>query len=341
MQNIKTIKNERIKWIDQAKGIGLFFVMLGHTYLDEKYIFWFTSFHMALFFFLSGCTFQYYEDWRGFIKKKIIGLLVPYCTFSIIIVLYNYILAILYENKYNLFSNILSYILQIRHTHLWFLTCLFFSEIVFYIIYDKFLKHRKIGIIYFFVAICGVVIEFIYRYFININLIWNIDLVPLGVSFMTIGYIYKQIENKTINVILWITIIFTFLGSAIANFTINGKVDWWANSFGNPILFILSSIFGTLFIILICKSISINLFIFFGKNTILWYGLHRIVIDLIFVIYNKIGINMIYGSIESFIFAIISVILTIIALIPVNYIALKWCPYLLGKRTLKINKLNY
>lgn len=49
MENIES----RIEWIDIAKGIGILFVMLGHCYLDTKYTFWFISFHMALFFFLS------------------------------------------------------------------------------------------------------------------------------------------------------------------------------------------------------------------------------------------------------------------------------------------------
>lgn len=74
MENIES----RIEWIDIAKGIGILFVMLGHCYLDTKYTFWFISFHMALFFFLSGYTFRIKEDYNSFVKKKIKALLVPY-----------------------------------------------------------------------------------------------------------------------------------------------------------------------------------------------------------------------------------------------------------------------
>ena len=45
---------KRIEWIDTAKGIGILMVMLGHNYLDWKFVFWCYSCHMALFFFLSG-----------------------------------------------------------------------------------------------------------------------------------------------------------------------------------------------------------------------------------------------------------------------------------------------
>lgn len=44
---------ERIQWIDEAKGIGILLVMFGHCYLHWDFCFWFYSFHMALFFFLS------------------------------------------------------------------------------------------------------------------------------------------------------------------------------------------------------------------------------------------------------------------------------------------------
>lgn len=66
MENIES----RIEWIDIAKGIGILFVMLGHCYLDTKYTFWFISFHMALFFFLSSYTFRIKEDYNSFVKKK-------------------------------------------------------------------------------------------------------------------------------------------------------------------------------------------------------------------------------------------------------------------------------
>ena len=50
-------KTQRLDWIDISKAFGIIFVMFGHCYLKWQYCFWFYSFHMALFFFLSGYTF--------------------------------------------------------------------------------------------------------------------------------------------------------------------------------------------------------------------------------------------------------------------------------------------
>lgn len=61
---------KRIEWIDTAKGIGILMVMLGHDYLDWKFVFWCYSCHMALFFFLSGCTFKLLCRFQIFFKKE-------------------------------------------------------------------------------------------------------------------------------------------------------------------------------------------------------------------------------------------------------------------------------
>ncbi len=76
----------RIDWIDCAKGIGMLLVVFGHTVrvpgsdaeqLVRGAIF---SFHMPLFFILSGMTFHYSEDDAHFVrntKRAAVHLLLP------------------------------------------------------------------------------------------------------------------------------------------------------------------------------------------------------------------------------------------------------------------------
>ena len=57
--------SERYTWIDCIKGIGIFLVVLGHIYKDNYIGQWIYSFHMPLFFMLSGylmCTKS--VDWK-------------------------------------------------------------------------------------------------------------------------------------------------------------------------------------------------------------------------------------------------------------------------------------
>ena len=50
------ILKERVKWIDYAKAFAIFFVVIGHVDTGNYFTDWIYSFHMPLFFFLSGIT---------------------------------------------------------------------------------------------------------------------------------------------------------------------------------------------------------------------------------------------------------------------------------------------
>lgn len=84
------MKNEkRIEWIDAARGIGILLVILGHSYmvLGSEANRLILSFHMPLFFFLSGfCTKNSIVDkpWKEYIIGKIQTLLVPQFVLGVI-----------------------------------------------------------------------------------------------------------------------------------------------------------------------------------------------------------------------------------------------------------------
>ncbi|WP_009631151.1 acyltransferase family protein [Synechocystis sp. PCC 7509] len=91
-------KKNRIYWIDYAKGIGIFLVVLGHVCrgLEESSILapsiaksinqWIYAFHMPIFFFLSGLLIQYgvSKSFRTFIVDKLKTIAYPYFVWSII-----------------------------------------------------------------------------------------------------------------------------------------------------------------------------------------------------------------------------------------------------------------
>ena len=63
---------KRINWIDVAKGIGIFIIVLGHvlkTGFLRQLIF---SFHVPFFFLLSGVTLNTNQKFLNFVKKKIL-----------------------------------------------------------------------------------------------------------------------------------------------------------------------------------------------------------------------------------------------------------------------------
>ena len=86
-------KEKRIEWVDIAKGIAILLVIIGHTVkfgsLSRNIIF---SFHMPLFFILSGYTFRPATNAKTFFKhlrKNFLHLILPCLGVSLFIVTYN------------------------------------------------------------------------------------------------------------------------------------------------------------------------------------------------------------------------------------------------------------
>ena len=81
----------RIGWVDAAKGLAILLVIVGHTVesgtFTRNIIF---SFHIPLFFLLSGYTFRPSANWADFfyrVKKDAVRLLVPYVLSGLVIAL--------------------------------------------------------------------------------------------------------------------------------------------------------------------------------------------------------------------------------------------------------------
>ena len=147
--NAKGPMSQRIEWLDVAKGLGIIFVIYGHTiFKDELWRIWIYSFHMPLFFFLSGITYneEKYSDGRKFLVSKIKGILIPYFIFCVIALLRNIV-----EQLYMLLTmgkafdgavlvkKVIGIVVALRGSAwacaAWFLPCIF---VVFILMYGTF-----------------------------------------------------------------------------------------------------------------------------------------------------------------------------------------------------------
>ena len=116
--------NRRIEWIDAAKGIGIILVVLGHMTIPRLAKLFIYSFHMPLFFFISG-----YLHKRNFSVKwcarKVDALIVPYWMYGVIIMC-----AMSAIGRWGWMEMIERMVKGIGVDPLWFLVCLFFSETI-------------------------------------------------------------------------------------------------------------------------------------------------------------------------------------------------------------------
>ena len=90
MCNQSITESTRQTWIDELKGVAIFFVVLGHMpYVSDTVILkhMIYSFHMPLFFILAGCTAaisaKRYSNYV-FLKNRFISLFIPYIAWCII-----------------------------------------------------------------------------------------------------------------------------------------------------------------------------------------------------------------------------------------------------------------
>lgn len=333
MENIES----RIEWIDIAKGLGILFVMLGHCYLDTKYTFWFISFHMALFFFLSGYTFRIKEKYFSFLNKKIKLLLVPYLFFVIVTMLCNGLLAATHGNNYNVIGIAKLYLIQNRYTLLWFLTCLFITEQFMFLLERLYLRLGSKKEYWIIASSVEFILFYFYRTRIGIDLPWNADLVLIGLAFMNFGkYIreielMKKIQKKTLllgSILLFLCICFSGY-----NYFHFGKVDWYSNQYGNVWLYLVSAFSGVFATIFLASRIKCRKLALLGRNSLVFYGLHRLIIDnLVFVVYPRLGIEINAESAFSVIFAVVSVLIAVSILALFNYYVVKYIPWCLGRK---------
>lgn len=138
---------KRLEFLDIAKGIGILLVVIAHIYAfnpvirDRLSVVWIYSFHMPLFFIITGMLLKYKgtdESIKDFLIKRVKSLIIPYIIFSIVTVG-----TLKIVGEANIKQMLINTLLCIGVDVLWFLPALMFSEIIFYIL-KKLIKNSII-----------------------------------------------------------------------------------------------------------------------------------------------------------------------------------------------------
>lgn len=335
---------ERIKWIDILRAIAIIFVVIGHTLTEGEVQTYFYSFHIPLFFFISGMLFKNKEEkFATFLIKKIKQLLVPYFCFGIVSILIYAILGKLAANSLgrgNIDGNILMNVLGLLYGSaktghlkynlpLWFLPCLFSTNIIFYFAI-KILKENKIIIL---VPICAV-FGYVINYHTNISCLpYGLDTAITMLVFFSLGFLFfKSLEKaKAIynNKFLLIGLAIITLAVGMLVGLKNGRVRYSADVYNNILLFYISSILSIIGYIGISVIINKCKFLeYIGQKTLAILVMHKmpILFFQIAIPYTKNALaqnNLIIGIVVAF----ISILLCLVA----NIIIEKYLPFLYGK----------
>lgn len=138
-------KNERVNWVDAAKGVGIFLVVFGHVWrglnssniLSNETVYASIDnaiylFHMPLFFILSGMFFEKTILRDGFVRallRRIETLLYPLILWSYISALFLFIAGSLTNRGGLTLAEVVLYPLPPKDVY-WFLAALFIIQLI-------------------------------------------------------------------------------------------------------------------------------------------------------------------------------------------------------------------
>lgn len=249
---------------------GILLVVLGHSGEDIPYLSkWIYSFHMPLFIFISGYLLDYTSkngimkiNYKFFIKKKFIRLLIPYFLISSLAYIPKYLLGKFALRPLNL--DMKTYVHGFLYPwdnpiiFFWFLPTLFFIMLITIFLIKLFKDKVEI------ILIISLIISLISKQFINIGFL-NINGILNYLFFFILGIAYKRNENiidKKFK--LNSSLIFIFLNIILLlNCIINYKVS-------SQLLYIFIAVTGILFSISLEKIYSKKEFNFlnhlYGKS---------------------------------------------------------------------------
>lgn len=301
------------------KGIGIFLVVLGHAgSVDASVINVIFSFHMPLFFFVSGFFFKE-TSLKDFFEKKGKRILIPYIAFSLLSFLI-YFIPNYKHSKFNFLDFFYGTFLGVSdgfylswNIVLWFLPALFLLNLV-YLLLAKF----KMKFLLIVLIALGV-------YFKNEEakiLPFHLISVLLSLPFFIAGNFLKQhyeILNKYLK--NWMFVLFLIVGVFIANAN-STTPDLRINLIGNPFVFYSASVMLIFATLLLSRLINENKIVeWLGNNSLLIMCIHLKFLFIAKFILLKLGID------NGFLFSLL--------LMPILYFPIilikKYLPFLEGK----------
>lgn len=261
----------RIKYIDLAKGIAIILVVLYHNNLltDVPGL---TAARMPLYFVLSGLFFKTYSGFFDFLFKKTNNILIPFIFFAFI----GFLIAVYLKNLKPVYVLTLIWHRPYLHnTAVWFLICLFWVNILFFIINSCSRGNRwvQLGA----VAACGVTGFLLHQrdHYIPFFISTSLSAMPFFYFGMIIR---KYLLNMSVSLRTTLLIAASLLIAGVLFSWLRGtpSIEFRLNRYiGHPAEIFFNSLVMVSGLLMLCKAIVwLPVISYFGRYSIIVLGFH-------------------------------------------------------------------
>lgn len=317
-------KINRYYWMDVTKFIGIFLIVLCHFPISKYTAKFLWTFHVPLFFFISGYLFKE-TNTQDFLDKLRFRLVQPYIYIYLLTVL----LTVLLKSDFNV-MHIGSMILGLfwgTHSYpdfinsaLWFLPGLITVQLLY------FFMVRKTRLFYF--ALLGVSVFLYLKAYLN--LFFSLDLALLGLNFFVAGVLVKK--YNLVDAIRarsnWAFILFILSLLTTMDFAYLGNVWYGGTHYSISLLGGLVGIVMTITLAILVETISKpSAFITYISNSTLFiFCFHVFSSPAVKVIVDALAIKTMIVS------SLLATVLSILILLPINEMIVRFVPELIGAK---------
>lgn len=350
----RPVVSGRLYWVDALRAIAIFFVVFAHMIgsflfgqvsgISQWLLVYILSFHMPLFFFLSGFLLKddsLNSTFTTYLGKRFTSVMVPYFVFAFMTYIPWFLVTRHYGYQADLNISPLTPFLGIFYgTHkdnwllsnapLWFFTCLFITQIGFY-----WIARLRTKLLVAVILVISAVLGYLDFKLTSFRSPWSTDVALTAIVFYGIGYLLKSnplIIHKP-NALRMLLLLVIILGLQTLSLKFNTTIEMGYRKYGNFGLFFLGSFSGILFWVVVAKFISFSRAISrVGQDAIVIFSLNVLAISVITgIAVWVLGLPLDFAK-GSLLISLLYTFATIAMLLPVAYIIRRYAPWVIGGR---------
>lgn len=328
------VDKQRIQFIDLAKGICIILVVLGHLVpvFNENLTFVF-CFRMPLYFCLSGLFFKDYGGFKNLTVKKCNKILIPFIAWYIIgygiYYLGRTITHSSIEAPYHIWDILISN--DIYNIPIWFLLCLFWSNVLFAIIRMLAKSETAIGIGVLIVACAGWLLSFfdVFNFLYIGSAMSCLPFFYMGYALKRTQILYPSQSKKVDFVIMCFCLIIASLIAFLPEEP--PRLLYYKNgvSYGNILQIYLCAAMFVVGILLLCKFIGHIPFVS-------WLGRYSIIVLVTHIPTSAITITLLDHTIGAYVTEqmkyIINFTLVIVLMAVIIPVSIRFLPHITAQK---------